>query len=144
VTFTYDGLLGDDLQKVRHLTRDTIEDDAFLTDEEIRFHLEERGDIYLAAADACEVIATKLGREMDRSAIGLSASPVRSADFYLRIAGTLRAQVTKRAQIFVGGLSIDAKSAMRDNDDLVQPSFSVGQDDHPGTGDDADDTTREQ
>lgn len=132
MTFTYDGTLDTDLEKVRHLIDDKNEKDPLLSDEEINFHLDERGDIYLAAADACEAISIQLGRMIDRSAIGLSATPGRSATAYRDRAKDLRDQATARCSITVGGLSEDEKEDFADEDDAIQPNFSVGQDDQGG------------
>jgi len=127
-----------DRDKVRHLVGDTLEDQPLLTDEEIAFHISEKGDPRLAAADAADAIATRMGREVTRSAIGLSQSPRQSADYYRDRATQLRADSINLSEMFVGGRSITAKQDMKDDSDLTEIEFELGMDDNPN-GPDSDD-----
>lgn len=137
MSFTYTGELDTPLERVRHLTADTNHADPLLSDAEVSYHLtEQNGDERAAAADACEVIATKLARELDRSAIGLSQSPGRSAEFYMRRAEKLREEGQTLAQVFVGGLTLSGKEALAADSDAVQPQFALGMDDFDGQGGD--------
>lgn len=76
MAFTYDaGALDEPINHVRMLCRDTREDDPILQDEEVTAFIEaESGNIYMAAAAACEAIALDLGRNADvRGEVGSKA-----------------------------------------------------------------------
>lgn len=133
MTFTYNGTLDSDLEKVRHLIDDKDERQPLLTDEEIGYHISERGSVLLAAADAAEAVAIQLGRLFDRSALGLSASPGRSADAYYKLSEKLQARaLSTSCTISVGGLSVSEKDNLKTSSDAVQPNFEMGQDDRDG------------
>lgn len=119
------------MSKVRLLVFDTNTKKQILQDEEIQFFLDENPNIYRAAAGACESIAASLGREIDRSVIGANDSPTRSADFYTELAKRYRARANSNAKIFAGGRTVSGKETLAEDDDAIQPSFAVGQDDVP-------------
>jgi hypothetical protein len=47
------------------------------------------------------------------------------------LAERYRARANSSAQIFAGGRTISGKESLAEDEDKVQPSFSVGQDDAP-------------
>ena len=133
MTFTYDSSdLTSDLSRVRLLVFDTDSTRPLLQDEEIAFFLVQFPDIFRAAASSCEAIAAKFGREIDRSVLATTDNPSRTAEFYLDLAERYRAQAGKSAEVFAGGLTISGKQRLAEDDDKIQPAFSVGQDDYRG------------
>jgi hypothetical protein len=136
MTWTY--LNGDpatsDRNKVRFLVGDTDEDDQLLQDEEIDWLLTTQSDPDQAAVLAAEAIAAKFAREADTTNEGLSISKSQRSKSYRDLVKVLASRVSTRAEISVGGLVISEKEALDDDTDAVQPAFTRGQDDFPGTG----------
>lgn len=131
MTFTYVPTdLITDLSQVRLLVFDTDSKRQLLQDEEINFFLTRFSDIFRAAASACESIAAKFGREIDRSVLAATDTPSRTAEFYLDLAQRYRKQASKTVEVFAGGLTKSGKERLAQNDDKIQPAFSVGQDDY--------------
>ena len=130
MTWTYSGNPADsDRDKVRFLVFDTDTNEQLLSNEEIAWLLSEQPNVYLAAANAAEVIAAKFAKDITRSAVGLSATVGNRAQFYLNLANKLRDQVgttNNRAEVFAGGLSISGKDALDSDTDAVQPTFKSG------------------
>lgn len=113
-----------DLEQVRHLIGDTRSDDPFLTDNEIRFHLDGQPTAELAAASACEAIAAQFAREPDQGAGKLRASFSKVYQQFKDLAKTLRIQHSaKSAKTFVGGSSKSDKDTRNSDDDRVKPFF---------------------
>jgi hypothetical protein len=124
-----------DRDKVRFLVFDTDVNEQLINDEEIAWVLTEQSNIYMAAANVAEAIAAKFAKDINRSAVGLSASPGGRGRFYLDLADKLRSQaatVNTHGEIFAGGLSIAGKAALNSEADDTQPTFKTGQFDYPG------------
>ena len=136
MTWTYSGNPADsDRDKVRFLVFDTDTNDQLLSNEEIAWLLSEQTNVYLAAANAAEVIAAKFAKDITRSAVGLSATVGNRAQFYLDLADKLRDQVgttNQRAEVFAGGLTVSGKDSLDSDSDAVQPSFRIGEFDWNG------------
>ena len=136
MTWTYSGNPADsDRDKVRFLVFDTDTNDQLLSNEEIAWLLSEQTNVYLAAANAAEVIAAKFAKDITRSAVGLSATVGNRAQFYLDLADTLRDQggtTNQRAEVFAGGLTVSGKDSLDSDSDAVQPSFRIGEFDWNG------------
>lgn len=132
MTFTYNGTPDTNLKRVRFLIQDTDTNSALLTDEEINWQLSVEANIYKAAANLCEVIATRLARIIDRSAMTMSVSSPRTPEFFLELANRLRSSTRIPISVFVGGRSISEKEDLLDREDAVRPPFSIGMDDFPG------------
>lgn len=134
MTFTYDPEnITTDLAKVRTIIGDTQTGVAeLLTDEQINFFLTQKPDIYLASIDSAKAIIAKLARDVDRSNIGMSASRSQKVQHYKDLIDQLEIEATAGAEVFAGGLSIDAHTTAETDTDLVQPKFIKDQDDNPG------------
>lgn len=136
-SWTYD--LTTDVGKVRLIIGDTNIADQLLQDAEIQFYLDQAGaELYPAAIAACYAIAAKFSRQADFTNLSLSLSASQRAAAFLELAKTLAAQVASGAvgggsSMYVGGLTKSGKEALDSDTDAVQPSFSIGQDDEPGT-----------
>ena len=118
---------------VRLRVGDTDTNDELKSDEEIAFFLDlSDNDIDGAAIQAAESIAAKFGRQVQISQGPVSAGAQSKMQQYLDIAEAIRkARRRKGAPFFAGGLSKSGKEALDEDDDAVQPNFSVGMDDNP-------------
>lgn len=88
--------LNDPTDEVHFLAGDTDPDDPLLQDEEIALLLAMYPKpvgkpAYLAAAAACDAIAARFGRQMQRSIGDLAASAQQKFEHYLQLAAQLRA-----------------------------------------------------
>jgi hypothetical protein len=122
---------------VRSLIGDTDSADPQpLTDAEVAWLLTENGDsAYRAAAAAARKLAGYYSRQADIRNGALSVSSSQRAKAFRLLALELDAQsfAAGGASVFVGGISISANTALDEDEDAVQPSFRIGQDDYPGT-----------
>lgn len=118
-----------DRDRVRLLIGDTEATDPQLQDEEIAWLLAEAGNVYGAAVAACEALAAKYARQVNRSvagAGGLSVSAGDRAQHYRDLAETLqiRARKARRPVPFAGGISDAQKDAVEADTDRVAPAFT--------------------
>ncbi len=124
MSFSYDPTRLDlPLNRVRLLIQDTVADDPLLQDEEVLSFIEEEGNVYRAAAAACDSIALKLGRESDSKGETQWLSKEK-AEHYTGRARELRRQASRRAKPGAGGLSKSEKRAAADDTDRTQPAFT--------------------
>jgi hypothetical protein len=136
MAWSYALALATDKDKVRLLIGDTVAADPQLADEEITFLLAQRnGDLYSAAADACDTLQAKYARQADTSNLSLSVSASQRAEAFATLAATLRVRALTMtgAEMFVGGTTVSGKDALDADSDAVQPNFRIGQNDEPGT-----------
>jgi len=126
MTWTYDPSISTDRDKVRLLIGDTDTSDQQLSDEEIAYLLTANGSVGLAGAEACEALAAKYARQVDTKNGVLSVAASQRYKAYVDKARSLRELETRYCEVFAGGLSIDAKDSLADDDDLVQPRFRRG------------------
>lgn len=130
---------------VRVLLGDTDSADPQpVSDAEILWFLSECGsNAYLAAAMAAEKLAGYYARQADTSNGSLSVGASARSAAFGKLATRLRARAVQQggAQVFVGGLTESGKDDLASDSDAVQPMFKRGQDDLPGTGEDADERT---
>lgn len=133
MTWTYSGNpSASDRDAVRFHVGDTDTTDQLVTDEEIAYALTQQPSIELAAALICDAIAAKFTREADRRVGDVSLSASQQAEAYRTKARDLRTSGYSLALPSFGGRSISEKETLDSDSDAVQPSFRVGQDDHPG------------
>jgi hypothetical protein len=134
MTWTYTGdPSSNDRDQVRFLIGDTETARALLTDEEIAFAITEAGNLYSAAALCCDALASKFSKEVDSTTGPISRSGSQLAEAYRKRASELRSGSGSYVVPFFGGLTKSGKEALSDDSDAIQPNFSIGQDDHPGT-----------
>jgi spermidine/putrescine-binding protein len=134
VSWSYNLALAADKDKVRLLIGDTNSADQQLQDEELLFLIAQRGDVNLAAVDACRALHAKYARQVDTTNLSLSVGASKRAEAYKLLAETLETKASSLvgAEMFVGGISIAGKETLDSNTDAVQPNFRMGQDDEPG------------
>ena len=129
MTWTYSATaLGTVLAKVRLEVGDTDTTDQLLTDEELQVLIDNRASVVtLAAADACDVLATRFARDFDFSTDGQSFSRHARAKTFQERAQALRERyhsLTTHPVTRVDGYSDDIDS--RDVTTDTSPDFDVG------------------
>lgn len=138
MTFSYTGSPGDsDIDTIRFYIQDTLAEDAFLTDEEIQFLIDEWmpiNDSYLFVASvAAESIASKFAREVSYSADGVTVSGEQLQQKYNDLAQSLR-DLYKSASV-AGGPSAGGMFLGEEFDDSIKPlSYAMGMNDNRGAG----------
>jgi hypothetical protein len=132
VTWSYSGNpANSDLDTVRFYVGDTNINRQLLQDEEVNFTISEYGNLRLAAAVCADAIAAKFSIESNQRVGDISKSLSDVAKAFRQLASDLRAQAGKRAAPSFPAASRDWKRDQRDDTDLVQPAFNVGQGDNP-------------
>jgi len=144
-SFSYTGspVKSERVHVVRLMIGDTDPLDQLLTDDEILLTTTAQPSNTFAAAACADFIAAKFARRVSTKMGAISISADKKYQQYAALADRLRASGggdlpggdgsgTPTVTMFVGGVSIDQREALRDDDDRIQSSFSVGQDDHPG------------
>jgi hypothetical protein len=118
---------------VRLLTGDTVEAGALLQDEEITYFLALHPNPTLAAAAACEAIASSLARKVDTKVGDVSTRSSQAAAAYRERAESLRAMAASGglSSISVGGVTVSGKEAAAGGDSTA-PAFTRGMDDPGG------------
>ena len=138
MTWTYSNSdLSTDLNQVRFLVQDTNSDRPLMSDEEIAYLLSNEGSVVGAAAEAATVIATHYGRQINRTAIGVTDEATARATFYLTLAQKLKMKRNATLTVFAGGRTISGKEDLAADTDAIQPSFDTGMDDNPGIAQDS-------
>ena len=138
MTWTYTGNPASSAKDaIRFLVGDTDTTDQLLSDEEIAWvNTEASGTptgttaIYDAAAQCALTIATKLGREADKSIGDLSVSLSQRAAAFRAAASDLKAMAARHTAVptpYAGGLTISDKDIDEENSDLFRGWFSSGQ-----------------
>ena len=136
---------------VRLMIGDTDKDAQLLTDDEILLATTAQEANTFAAAACADFIAAKFAREVSKTMGAISISAEKKFEHYTALADRLRnagagdlsggdGSGVPTVTMFVGGISVDAATTIQNDSDRIQPSFSVGMDDHPGTVDAATDT----
>jgi len=120
-----------DRDAIRFLIGDTDELDPLIQDEEIAWVLLENPDVRLAGAVVLRALAAKLSRQGDKRVGEVSESASQMAEAFSARADELESQAMSLALPSFGGLSISEKETLDEDTDAVQPSFRIGQDDHP-------------
>lgn len=141
MTWTYAGAPGTSSaatrrDAVRLAVGDTDTTQQQLTDEEIAYFLLGTSDDVLGAAIAgCRALSFKYARQVNLSENGLSDG---GGDRYLHYKELLNVLLSQESSggliVSAGGISVSDKEAAAEDTDLVQPIFSVGMNDNPGSG----------
>lgn len=132
MAFSYDNTLGDNRSVVRFLLGDTTTP-GVLSDEEIVWLIAQEANVYMAAAAGADNIATQAqngstGSVTQRKVDDLTITYERGAD---RAASwkTLATQLRARGSTYMvpdAAITRDDRDAIRDNDDLLRPTFFSG------------------
>ena len=111
-----------DLDAVRFAIGDTDTADQLLSDEEIAYLLT-NSTVSAASIAACEALAAKFARSVDRTVGSLSLSASQKAKQFRELAATLRRQRAVLAAPYAGGISVADKDTQRADTDRVKPTF---------------------
>lgn len=104
--------------------------EELLSDVEYTYFLDLVGGAILPAAlNAARAIAAKFMRQPRVAHGPSSVDPTKTADYYLRLADELDAEISTSASMDAGGISLADKEALQSDTDWVRPVFSMGQDD---------------
>jgi len=118
--------------EVRFHSGDTDPSRPLVQDEEIAYVLSKQPNVVLAAAIVCDGIVGKLSLNTDARVGDVSESSSQAAEAFRKRAADLRKEAAKLALPIFGGVFKAQKEALDADATLVQPSFRIGQDDHPG------------
>ena len=125
MTWTYNLDFTTQRDQVRLLVGDTDTDDQQLQDEEIAFLVSQGGSTLSVAANACEVIAAKYAREVNKSVGTLSISAQERMAHYKELANTLRVRPAYTSiSVFAGGVNESDKITNQTDSDLTKPFFT--------------------
>ena len=127
MTWTYQDTMPREIDKVRFYLGDTVSTAPLLTDEEIKFSLDEGGGPRSAAAICCDRLAAKFAVLVDTTVGTLRISYSNKAKQFHEMAVNLRARAAYQALPHAGGILVAEKSANQQDDSLVEPSFTVDQ-----------------
>jgi CO dehydrogenase/acetyl-CoA synthase gamma subunit (corrinoid Fe-S protein) len=135
MAWSYNESLVGTRDKLRLRIGDTDSNDPLLADETLNVLLADKGsDLALTSIDAVRAIIAKLGREFDRSAVGVGGSRSQKVQHFHDLLKQLTKESRLSTGVVVGGLSASRKEAIEDDSDYPAPSFTIGSDDSPGGG----------
>lgn len=120
-----------DIDKVRLLVGDTDCSAAYLLDSEIAYFITECGGVEWAAPRAAEAIAAKLTRKVDFSSGQQRQSLSKLQEQFFKLAARLEARAAETSQPYAGNMDVDDNRSDKEDTDLRQPYFEVGQFDNP-------------
>ncbi len=138
MTWTYSGNPADsDRDAVRYLVGDIDVDNPLAQDAEIAWVISEEGNVYLAAASVARSIGATFAESVTKQVGDLRIQSQQKRDNFKKLADELKERGVLRAgRPYAGGISIDDKQTVRDDDDRVVPAFRKRQHDRDDTGQD--------
>lgn len=123
MTWTYTDPSTSNRDAVRFAIGDTDSTDPLVTDEEIAYLLTSLGSVASAAVAACEHLAMKFAREVDRQVGNLRLSSSQRSKQFAELAVMLRRRFAVTGIPYAGGLSIAGKLTNAADSDRVKPRF---------------------
>lgn len=125
MTWSYDESLPTSVDTIRFLVGDTDESDPQLSDEGIQYFVDTISNLYLAAAQACQTLATKYSRMADQTVGGVSRSYSQISTAYAARSGELTSlssnSGTMAPRPYAGGISVADKVSEELDSDRVPP-----------------------
>lgn len=120
---------------VRFLVGDTDTTDQQLQDSEVDGLISAEVDVYLAALAACGVLSARYSRRASKSVGNLSIQYSNISKQYAELRASIERQALRHnaPTPYAGGISQSDMEGDQGDDDLVQPNFTVGMDDNPGS-----------
>ena len=135
--------VSDPVSMVRFLVGDVDSNNPILTDSEILAITNIQPVITYAAAAAADIIAARYAVQIDTTIGRTKVSLSQRFEHFKSLADRLRESAgdlpggdgtgQPTVGMFVGGISISEEKALADDADRIQPSFSIGMNDNPGT-----------
>ncbi len=123
------------LDSIRFLIGDTLSTDPQLQDAEITGMASiAASDPYQTAILCCDALVAHYARQVDKTSGDLDVAASQRVAAYKALKASLLVGGLRQAPItpYAGGQSISDMEVDQDNDDLVQPQFSIGMMDDPG------------
>lgn len=145
MTFSYSATLSSSLYRIRFMISDTVDSGHLFEDEEISALFAVIGIETFTAAALADTLGARFSKRSDVRIGQTNVSSGDRAKAFFDLAARLRAggagtvpggdgSGVATTGMAVGGISEAEKQDLETGDsDRVQPSFSVGQDDQPGT-----------
>ena len=141
MTFTYNGdPSASSLEWVRFQIQDVTSASALFTDEEINGVLSEQANKHLAAAQLCDVLASRYSSQVDFTNAALSERKGQLAAQWSARAVALRGLLQDEAraagapQFLMGGQTIQERIDQANSTTSTQPDFGQGMLDNPRAG----------
>lgn len=138
MAWTYNEELPTAKDKVRLLCGDTNLNDKLIANEEIAFALGKNSNEFYAAATVCRMIAGKLRRRPSLTPTpgGIALDSQAQASGFMELATQLEEQgkLDGVAGFGAGGISIEGKLAVENDDDRVRPAFRINEHRSVGSG----------
>lgn len=126
MTLTYDPAEAADRDRVRGKIGDTDSTRELLDDDTVDAVLVLYPSVIAAALECSKRIIAKVARDVDRNAIGMSASRSQVVQHYKDLIAMLQSELLSEGRMFVGGSSVASNETQTEDTTAVQPSFSVG------------------
>ena len=118
---------------IRSRVGDTSSGNQLIQDEQIDAYIASEGNQWAAGILTAESIAGSLAINTDKKVGKLSIAKGGASDHFYAVADRLRNEMGHRAGVYAGGVSVADMRADEADTDRVDPAFSVGQFDNPGT-----------
>ena len=118
---------------IRTRVGDTSSGNQLIQDEEIDAFIGSESNQWAAAVLTAESIAGSFARQTDKRVGKLQIGKGGASEHYYALADRLRNEMGHRAGVYAGGVSVADMQADDADTDRVDPAFSVGQFDNPGT-----------
>jgi len=127
MAWTYSDTLATARDQLRLRIGDTDTNDPLLSDETLDALLTAKSnDVALTAVDSVRAIIAKLGREFDRSAVGVGGSRSQKVQHFHDLLSQLTKEARLSTGVVVGGLSSSRKQTIESDSDFIRPSFRIG------------------
>lgn len=130
MSWSYDSALEKPKDQIRFLVQDVTESKALFQDEEIDWALTQDANVFLTAANLCDILVGR-GRGIKFKKIS-DFSMAFSPDYYEKLAGSLRARGMFHQLPYAGGISKDDKLIQELQTNWNPPAISRGQGDNLG------------
>ena len=125
--------MSEDITRVRRMIGDTNSSDQLLDDSALSDYLDDYGNIYAAAAAACDDLAALMAREVDQSITGMSLKSSDMFTHYEKLAANIRKRALRAGYVTVkaGGVKKADVDANRQDDNVMQSTFRTDLQDIP-------------
>jgi len=132
MAWTYNTALAANRDKVRLLVGDTLSTDPQLSDEELDAMLVIYGGVKSTAIAVLRTLAAKYARFADKWVGDLKILASQKSRAYLEMANALSSSgALTPAAPTAGGIFVDDKQAIEEDDSLVKSTFKRGMSDNP-------------
>lgn len=115
------------LMRVRLLVGDTDSDDPQLADEEIAYLISVESNVHTAASAACDLLAAKYARQVDKKVGDLSIAASKIAEHYRQLSEELNAQGLASYSVpSAGGIEVSDRDVNQSDDTVTHSAIRRG------------------